>query len=267
MASPQLAPVLAAQLALPELSAFDRLQFHLLNLIASGEDPLSGSRYANESKIRVLLGDTITTALTRASTIIDFGCGYGEDSIHLAQLGCSHVIGLDIRQEVLAAASSAARAAGVENRCVFTKDAPPAIADAIISVDTFEHFDDPLAILQVMHGLVKPGGKVYITFGPTWYHPLGGHLFSVFPWAHLLFSESALCAWRAQYHKDGAQKFNEVAGGLNQMTIQNFLTLVDASPLRVEAFECVPIRRIQGLHSRLTREWTTATVRATLTRD
>ncbi len=36
---------------------------------------------------------------------------------------------------------------------------------------------------------VHPHGAVYASFGPTWYHPLGGHLFSVFPWAHPIFSE------------------------------------------------------------------------------
>jgi hypothetical protein len=52
------------------------------------------------------------------------------------------------------------------------------------------------AILEIMYGLLKPDGRVMLCFGPIWYHPLGGHLFSVFPWAHLVFSEAALIQWR-----------------------------------------------------------------------
>jgi hypothetical protein len=57
---------------------------------------------------------------------------------------------------------------------------------------------------------------------------LGGHLFSVFPWAHLIFSEQALIRWRSDFKSDGATRFSEVAGGLNQMTIRRFERLIAA---------------------------------------
>ncbi len=50
-----------------------------------------------------------------------------------------------------------------------------------------------------MNTLLQPAGEVLVSFGPTWYHPLGGHLFSVFPWAHLIFSEKALIRWRSTF--------------------------------------------------------------------
>jgi ubiquinone/menaquinone biosynthesis C-methylase UbiE len=53
----------------------------------------------------------------------------------------------------------------------------------------FEHFTEPKLALDAMYRLLRPGGTLVASFGPTWYHPLGGHLFSVFPWAHLIFSE------------------------------------------------------------------------------
>lgn len=74
----------------------------------------------------------------------------------------------------------------------------------------------------MMSALLEPKGEVIASFGPTWYHPLGGHLFSVFPWAHLLFSEKALLRWRSDFKTDGATHFGEVAGGLNQMTVDRF---------------------------------------------
>jgi hypothetical protein len=96
------------------------------------------------------------------------------------------------------------------------------------------------------------------------FHPLGGHLFSVFPWAHLLFREEALIRWRSTFKTDGATRFGEVAGGLNQMTIKKFEGIVEESPFRFVSFESIPIKRLRRFHNRLTREFTTAAVRCRL---
>jgi SAM-dependent methyltransferase len=131
-------------------------------------------------------------------------------------------------------------------------------------VDAFEHFADPAEVLRIMNTLLKPEGEVLLSFGPTWYHPLGGHGFSVFPWAHLIFSEKALIAWRSTFKTDGATRFSEVAGGLNQMTIRRLEELVTASPFRFATLDPVPIRKLRWFHNRFTREFTTAVVRCRL---
>ncbi len=63
-----------------------------------------------------------------------------------------------------------------------------------------------------MDAMLKPGGRLYASFGPTWFHPYGGHLFSVFPHAHLIFTERSLIRWRSDFKSDGATRFHEVAG-------------------------------------------------------
>jgi hypothetical protein len=70
--------------------------------------------------------------------------------------------------------------------------------------------------------------------------------------------------WRADIRSDGATRFSEVEGGLNQITIARFERLVSASQFRIEALETVPIRTLSPIHSRLTREFTTAIVRTKL---
>ena len=115
-----------------------------------------------------------------------------------------------------------------------------------------------------MSQLLKPSGCVLAAFGPTWYHPLGGHPFSVFPWAHLIFTEKALIRWRSDFKTDGATRFCEVAGGLNQMSIARFEKIVADSPFRFSEFETVPIRSLKAFSNNLTREFTTAIVRCKL---
>lgn len=245
-------------------SLLDFAQYRLLKWV-SPEEPsyMSGDVYVGRIKIKVLLGDTLFDQL-RGKVVIDFGCGEGDDAIALAKNQALRVIGIDIRESVLEQARLKARRHGVEGICHFATQTDGK-ADAIVSIDSFEHFADPAAILQTMASLLRPGGSLYASFGPTWYHPLGGHLFSVFPWAHLLFSEKALIRWRSDIRSDGATRFGEVEGGLNQMTIARFEKLVKQSPFVVDFLEAVPIRRLRLLHNRLTLEFTTSIVRCKLT--
>ncbi|WP_161604313.1 class I SAM-dependent methyltransferase [Roseiconus nitratireducens] len=194
------------------------------------------------------------------ATVVDFGCGYGEGTIELARRGAGRVIGIDIRPEVLVPARERASRAGVADRCEFTAHAPSRLADYVVSIDAFEHFSEPAAVLKTMANTLVPGGRVIASFGPTWYHPRGGHLFSVFPWAHLLFSEAALCRWRRDFRSDGAMRFAEVEGGLNRMTIRRFERLVAESPLTLERLHLRPIRAARFLHGRWSREFLTSVV-------
>jgi hypothetical protein len=89
-------------------------------------------------------------------------------------------------------------------------------------------------------------------------------MFSVFPWAHLIFTEPALLRWRSDIRSDGATRFCEVEGGLSQMTVRRFEQILARSEFRVEDFEAVPIKRFRSLHNRLTREFLTSVVRCTL---
>ena len=241
------------------------LGYQLLKRLAPGgigQSRMDGSAYANQSKIEVLLGAPVLDAL-KGRVVVDFGCGTGEDAIALAKRGATKVIGIDIQQSFLDIAIADAKTEGVDDIVTFAT-ALASKVDAVVSIDAFEHFDDPAEILRLVATLMRPDGRFYISFGPTWYHPLGGHLFSIFPWAHLIFSERAFIRWRSDFKTDGATRFREVAGGLNQMTIKRFEQYVEQSPLCFERLEPVPIRSLAPLHGRFTREFSTAIVRATL---
>ena len=208
----------------------------------------------------MLLGSGIWDT-TRDKDVLDFGCGPGSEVVEIAEHGARHVVGIDLRQKWLDLGIAHAAARGLADRCTFAREWRETV-DLIISLDSFEHFKDPAGVLEHMRGLLRPGGRVLAAFGPTWYHPLGGHIYSVFPFSHLLFSERALVRWRSLHKSDGATTIAE--SGLNKMTIRRFIRLVDTSPLRFASFELLPIRPLRWMANRVTREFTTAAVRCVL---
>lgn len=241
------------------------LGYRLLRWIAPRD-----SRHGNapdpseaETKLRLYFGADFFNQIA-GKTVIDFGCGRGGPAVEMARNGAGKVIGLDIQERLLDICRVKADQAGVSERCHFTTQSSE-LADILISKDAFEHFDDPAAILQIMAGLIKPRGYVLAAFGPTWLHPYGGHLFSVFPWAHLIFSEAALIRWRADFKGDGATCFRNIAGGLNQLTIAEFERLVEASPFQIEWLDTLPIRGIGLFKARPLREFGSSLVRCKLT--
>ena len=216
--------------------------------------------YGGRNKLEVLMGEGVWDRIV-GRTVLDFGCGPGIEAVEMAERGARHVIGVDIREEWLRRARERAETAGVSDRCTFERSWVDPV-DVIVCVDCFEHFKDPAAILQRMHGLLRKGGRVLVTFGPPWRHPLGGHVYSVFPFSHLLFPDAALVRWRSTFKTDGARTVLE--SGLNKMTVGRFERIVSRSPFRFDGLDLVPIRRLRLVANRLTREFTTSVVRCRL---
>jgi SAM-dependent methyltransferase len=228
-------------------------------------DRLSGRAYAGRSKIKVLLGNDIFERL-RGKTVVDFGCGYGDQTIELAQQGAARVIGVDIRNQVLEKA--AAKATGYPNVEFLnaTHLHTNLLADFVLSIDSFEHVAEPERVLVKIYELLKPGGYLLVSFGPPWLHPFGGHVFSPLPWSHKILTENALIRWHNSVKQAHVARFEEVGGGLNRMTVRRFERLAHSSPFREVVVTPVPMRKLRWLHNPITREFTTAVVRAELRR-
>ena len=218
--------------------------------------------YDGQSKMEVLFGPDIWKELA-GKTVVDFGCEGGIEAIDMAQHGVHKVIGIDQYEDTLESARKRAFEAGVSDRCFFTTRAEERV-DVVVSLDAFEHFADPLAILGVMRGLLKDNGYVLACFGPTWYHPLGGHGFSIFPWSHLVFTQSSQMRLYRDNTSHNAQRFSEVRGGLNQLSISRFKKIIAQSEFEFETFEPLPIKKLRLLANPLTREFTTSMVRCRL---
>lgn len=183
--------------------------------------------------------------------VLDFGCGTGAEAVAAAERGAACVYGLDIQESRLEAARRRAEAAVVADRCVFLNAATQTdevaalegTIDRAYSIDSFEHYVRPDIILERIHRLLAPGGRLLVSFGPPWKNPYGSHtwFFCHVPWMHLVFSETTIMAVRALYRDDGARKFADVEGGLNQMTLARFVALVERSPFKLDQFRLVPL--------------------------
>jgi SAM-dependent methyltransferase len=191
--------------------------------------------------------------------VIDFGCGEGWQSIAMARAGARYVLGVDTNATCLKRAQSlAARFDLPRDRIDFVRSLP---ADSrgrfelAISQNSFEHFPDPALVLQEIASALRPGGDVFITFGPPWLAPYGSHMyfFTRVPWVNILFAEATVMRARTRFRADGAVRYEEVEGGLNRMTIARFERLVRDSGLRLEwkRYRCVKganaLRLLPGL--------------------
>lgn len=222
-------------------------------------------------RARRVYGTRLVDAL-RGKVFLDIGCGLGDQVIAAADAGAALSVGLDIVEVNLRVAEDRATERGLRDRVRFTTDTIETFgtdwADVALSQNSFEHFDHPEAILEQAYRALRPGGKFFVTFGPSWWHPFGvHHMFMIrLPWAHALFSEQTILRVRRLYRPNRPTCWREV--GLNRMTVAKLLRLVADTPFEVTDLSYTPIRPLPGWLVRLPlfREWTTADTSVILTK-
>lgn len=162
--------------------------------------------------------------LIKGKTVMDFGCGDGQQAAALALSDAKLVLGVESEPIRLQRAFTLCKT--IPN--VGFAAAPSGRFDVIISQNSFEHFVDPRATLQVMLSHLKPGGKLLITYGPPWYAPYGAHMhfFTRLPWVHLLFAERTVLRVRNAFRRPIAGEGQNYRDDMNGLSIAGFLRLV-----------------------------------------
>ncbi|WP_137701776.1 SAM-dependent methyltransferase [Marimonas lutisalis] len=95
--------------------------------------------------------------------VLDIACGFGGTLRTLARLGC-HVEGIDISERCVAAARSANRAAGLDDRINVSLgdfhmiDSPPGKWDAVICQESLIHSPDRPKVFAEAFRVLRPGG-------------------------------------------------------------------------------------------------------------
>lgn len=178
--------------------------------------------------------------LINGKNVVDFGCGAGTQAIALQKEENCNICAVDTNANILLEAKKNAADLGVNNEKLnFHEKVPTNLAgsfDVVISQNAMEHFPCPEIVLEQMKKLIHSKGKIFITFGPPWFAPYGSHMqfFCNFPWVNVFFSEKTVMNVRALYRNDGAKKYEEVASGLNKMSLKKFKTIVNNAELHIE---------------------------------
>lgn len=207
----------------------------------------------------------------RDKVVLDIGCGHGHQVVALAECGARTGIGLEARP-IFQPGEDRARALGLDGRVKFTlttmEEMEAASIDVALSQNSFEHYQDPGNVLRGALRLLRPGGRFFITFSPPWLNPFGVHMFYMikYPWAHFIFPESTIMRVRRLYRSDNAERFEDVEGGLNRMTIRKFLRSVALSGFDIEKLIVTPIRGTPAVLAHLPgiREFVSSRVSAIL---
>ena len=178
--------------------------------------------------------------------VLDVGCGLGPLSIDIASRCAREVVGLDINSAHIAFAQQYAleRFPGCADvlsfRCCKIKDLNEEGFDVIISKDVMEHVLDFERVFGEMTKRLRPGGRLYLGFGPLWYSPFGGHGVNTsilpltrlgLPWAHLLLPESFLVK---RVNRDTNSPIKSIREyGLNKLPYETYKSVIMACGLHV----------------------------------
>ena len=111
----------------------------------------------------------------RGKAVLDVGCGTGEETLFLAQLGAARVVGVDSSEGSIDYARRAAREAGIDNvefrvDSVLDEQAMPVAAfDYVSSLGCIHHTPDTRLAFHHLARALKPGGHlctfIYNSFG------------------------------------------------------------------------------------------------------
>src|SRR5687768_16057548 len=108
--------------------------------------------------------------LRESSHVLEVASGSGGPAIFLAELCGCRVTGVDVNAHGVAAAVQRAQAQGLADRVTFqeadadaTLPFPDRSFDAILCIDSANHFPHRLRVLKEWHRILKPGGKALFT--------------------------------------------------------------------------------------------------------
>lgn len=156
-------------------------------------DPASLARRGRERAAEMLR--LVPGGHAHLCRFLDLGAWDGMVCYALQRMG-KEAIGVDIRPEGLTAEArqSAIPFIQMDARYLgFNDDS----FDFVFSYNSFEHFQDPEQVLREALRVVRPGGYIYLNFGPVYYTAKGAHQFRTIsvPYCECLFTKELLTAY------------------------------------------------------------------------
>jgi SAM-dependent methyltransferase len=175
----------------------------------------------------------------KGRSVADVGCGHGAMCFRLAGDGVARVVGIDTNAGVIAFAreQQAERFPDRAGTVVFhhgeLADLDETMTfDYIVSKDTLEHVADPAGLLEDVRLRLKPGGCLFLGFGPLYNSPQGDHGGAEvpLPWGHLVFDERRLVARLNERHDRSLTSLRDL--GLNGLSYDAYVRILSRCGLR-----------------------------------
>lgn len=114
-------------------------------------------------------------------SVCEIGCAEGGVLAAFVEQGAVSALGTDIAVARLEIGKNINREIGIEfelsSHNILSDDIDPTLIgkyDLILLRDVIEHLSKPLDALKAIYRLLKPGGRLYVTF-PPYYSAFGGH--------------------------------------------------------------------------------------------
>lgn len=185
--------------------------------------------------------------------ICDFGCGWGGETLWLAERVRS-ATGVDIDPRNLEQANRALDGRAIANcRFVLASDdglnLPDDSFDAVFSTNTFEHVQDLDQAFREIYRILRPGGLLIARWGPLFYSPQGYHLYWAcqVPYAHVAFGLDAVVALRNARAPRPLQARSWRDLGLNQKRFADYRNAAQHAGFSLERFRPVAVRSLDRL--------------------
>jgi 2-polyprenyl-3-methyl-5-hydroxy-6-metoxy-1,4-benzoquinol methylase len=113
----------------------------------------------SENRLYETVGDFLLQNLAKGAKTIDVGCGVGGLFRYIEAIG-GHYVGMDL-----------VRYEGFPAECEFVEadlnaivwPVLPGSADAVVSIETIEHLENPRAFMRELARIAKPGAWVVVT--------------------------------------------------------------------------------------------------------
>jgi len=125
--------------------------------------------------------------------VLEFGCGHGYEVWLLSHaFGCD-AVGVDIVERTPWPVLADDRTRFVLGDMSTDDLFGDASFDRIISINVLEHVERPVAALEALHRVLRPGGLAWISAN-LYRGPLASHRYREirFPWPHLLFDDTVI---------------------------------------------------------------------------